>query len=154
MKFKFPIALSNIKITVEAGPCYGPCPIYTLSILGTGEVTFEGKGFVVAEGSYSKMISPEKVKDLIAGAFEIGFFEMKNHYSNEQIFKILPDGTLDKSEMSVSDHPLKIYQIRIGDKEKKIRAYWGDPKRLGWFHDLILDLTDAHEWIGDRNSWV
>jgi len=153
MKFKFPVQLNEIQIELETGPCYGPCPVYHLSISGTGEVVFEGRNFVASEGLQTGQISPEKVKELIAAAFEIGFFEMASNYSCEQTFEILPDGTLDRSEMSVTDLQLKTFAITLGLKKKNIRAYVGYPKRLGWFHQLVLELGGAEEWIGDENRY-
>jgi len=148
MKFNFPVQLSEIQISIETGPCFGPCPIYHLTISGTGDVVFEGRNFVTSEGVQTRQISPDKVKDLIAAAFEIGFFEMANHYNSERIFEILPNNTLDLKEMTATDHQLKILNIQIGGKQKKIHAYYSYPKRLDWFYHLILELSGVEAWIG------
>ena len=41
-----PTADSAARITLERGPCFGTCPVYSVTLDGSGAVLFEGRRFV------------------------------------------------------------------------------------------------------------
>lgn len=74
---------------------------------------------------------------------------VKARYDREAIFEVKGDGTLDLILSDKTDLPSISFEICMGKDEKCIYAYDDYPKRLDWFYDLILDLTDAREWVGE-----
>jgi hypothetical protein len=148
MKIKFPIQLKDIEFKLSYGPCYGHCPVYDLTIHGTGKVTFTGHDFVDVLGVQTTTVEAEVILQLIEAAMEIGFFEMKSNYDHEVIYEVLPNDTIDVGLMSRTDYPLKTLEIRIGKQHKKVKAYLGVPKRLDDYFILLNELSGAILWIG------
>jgi len=111
-------------------------------------VHYYGHNFVDILGERKTNISPEKVRDLVAAAMEIDLLEMKPKYMTEPVYELLPNGTLDRGEISASGHQMKIFTLQLGETIKTIEAYLGYPLRLNWFNDRVLELSGAIVWIG------
>ena len=146
----FPVALSDIEITVETNVFMEPSASFNLKIKGTGEVEFTPSGYSLIEPSPSS-IEPELVKDIIAAALEIGFFEMKSDYTEESILEVTPEGSIEQGMGCILDGEATTFTIRLGSHKKSIYAHWGYPKRLDWFYRLVLDVTGVSEII---EEWV
>lgn len=52
-------------ITIEVGPCYGPCAVYSLTFRATGDVEYEGNAYVGVHGRQTTRINPEQFSSLI-----------------------------------------------------------------------------------------
>ncbi|MBC8549157.1 MAG: hypothetical protein H8D23_05855 [Candidatus Brocadiales bacterium] len=148
MKINFPIPLEQIMIKIETRPSNGPDPVFDLAVKGTGEVLYFGHDFVDMLGEHNTNISQEKVRDLVAAAMEIDILEMKPKYMTEQVYELLPGGTLDRGEISASGHQMKVFTLQLGENIKTIEAYLGYPQRLNGFYDRVLELSSAIGWIG------
>lgn len=74
--------LSAPAITLERTPCFGSCPVYSLSISRSGIVRFDGKKFVEHTGPDSAKISPAAVDSLLAEMDEAGFYELDERYTS------------------------------------------------------------------------
>ena len=94
-------------------------------------------------------IKAELVKDLIAAALEIGFFEMESEYTEESELSVTPDGTIEQGFGEILDGEATTYTIKIGNHKKSIYAHYGYPKRLDWFYQLILDITGVSDILED-----
>jgi hypothetical protein len=60
------VDLSQLDKLVEMskGPCYGRCPVYTLTIYDNGVMTYEGLRFTEREGLYIKKVADDELKAL------------------------------------------------------------------------------------------
>jgi len=148
MKIKFPVPLDQIEIHIEAGPCFGECPMFDLVIRGTGEVDFENRSWHLPREKRSFTIETDQVKDLIAAAFEIGFFEMQRNFESETRYTLQSDGMLIRDNFYMTDHQLRKFSIKLGDKTKRVDAYLGYPQRLEWFYKLVLRVTGLDICLG------
>ena len=54
-----------IVIELERTGSYGICPIYSLRILGDGQVHYEGQRFVLVEGALVTRLTPGQVQELV-----------------------------------------------------------------------------------------
>jgi hypothetical protein len=45
-------------ITFEAGPCYGFCPIFTVTVSANGAIRYQGQRFTALQGAHSLEASP------------------------------------------------------------------------------------------------
>jgi hypothetical protein len=61
-------------ITIDVGPCYGPCAVYSLTFRATGDVEYEGSAYVGAHGHQRTRINPEQFSSLIK-MFDAAQFE-------------------------------------------------------------------------------
>lgn len=54
-----PIPIEGDSITYETGPCFGRCPVYSVTIRPDGSGTFVGKNFTEVTGERSFQLTPE-----------------------------------------------------------------------------------------------
>uniref|UniRef100_UPI0038D014C2 DUF6438 domain-containing protein n=1 Tax=Oleomonas cavernae TaxID=2320859 RepID=UPI0038D014C2 len=52
--------LASTEITLRRGSCYGPCPIYGVTIRGTGDVTWSGYRYVAFAGTLDYRVAPKR----------------------------------------------------------------------------------------------
>jgi len=150
MKIEFPIALSDIEIMVTRNTYMNPYHNFDLKIRGDGTVSLNPYGYSqITPVQFS--IDPEVVKDLLAEAMETGFFEMKSDYSEESCLIITPEGTIKQELGMMLDGEAKDITIKIGNRKKSVHAYYGYPKRLEWFYQLILNTAAVSERLED---WI
>lgn len=148
MKINYPVPLEQIIIKIETRSSKDSDPVFDLVVKGTGEVHYAGHDFVDISGEQNSNISQEKALDLVAAAMEIDILEMKPKYMTEPVYELLPNGTLDRGEISASGHQMKVFTLQLGESIKTIEAYLGYPQRLNWFYDKVLNLSGAIVWIG------
>src|SRR5688572_6950095 len=71
-----PAPAASDQISMTRGPCFGACPMYTVTVWGDGRVQFVGERFVEETGDHSKTVDAAHVAALFAYADSIGFFDM------------------------------------------------------------------------------
>jgi hypothetical protein len=140
----FPAAGGNVesdvtKITLERTPCFGTCPVYTLTIHRSGQVEFQGKDHVRQKGSETGRISTEDFARLVRKIDEIKFFDLKDRYDGKN-----PDG----SGVTVTDLPTRKTSVTRGNRTKTVENYFRGPKGLKELEDLIDEVTKAADWVG------
>jgi hypothetical protein len=132
-------------VTLERGPCYGPCPVYRLTLYDSGKIVFEGKNHVRAKGTQTATISKEQVAELVAGFEKAGYFRFKDRYTAHHI----------------TDLPTTVTSVQVGRRVKRIEHYHGDssaPKILSALENKIDAVVGSKRWIGSgeqssRDIW-
>lgn len=131
----------KIVITLRRLQCYGHCPVYDLTILGSGKVVFKGEKFVDAVGTKIKTIDKEKIRELVSEFEKANFFSLKDSYD----------------ERMATDLSGAIVSIKVKGKTKTVHHYHGDtnaPKELSVLEDKIDEIVGTKEWIGGGGKWV
>jgi hypothetical protein len=126
--------LSDAVITFERTICYGKCPAYRLTILGSGAVTYEGKKFVKIVGKAEGAISQEQVKQLVSEFDKANFYSLHDNYV----------------EITATDLPYVTTSIILTGKMKSIKHYLGDasaPKKLTTLETRIDEIVNSDQWI-------
>ena len=123
--------LSDVVITMRRGACFGRCPIYTVSIYGSGRVEFRGDKFVAQEGIYTDSIPPEQVNRLVHALHTMGFFTMQDRYDNRYI----------------TDLPATTTSFESGATTKSVYNYYGAPAELRAIERLIDQTAGTERWI-------
>lgn len=121
-------------IKLQRGPCFGPCPIYKVTIYGNGTVIYIGKEFVKTKGKHKINIGDGKIRELISEFEKIHYFQLKGSYEDEE----------------VSCSSTTITSIAINGKTKTIRHYHGDssaPEKLTYLEDKIDEIINSNQWI-------
>ena len=147
MKIKYPFPLSDLQIKLFRGPCLGVCPVYEVSISGSGDVTYKGQIFVKDVGVRYDKVDVIEVLDLFIYAVEIGFFELHAEYETEDQIMLGDEMTVALSSMIVTDQPYCEVTIITGKQTKKVHNYLGAPKRLRQLENKIEKLANTKRWI-------
>ncbi|MCC6615574.1 MAG: (2Fe-2S) ferredoxin domain-containing protein [Anaerolineae bacterium] len=129
----------EVAITLERTPCFGGCPVYTVTIYTDGRVVFEGERFTSAQGTQTAIIDPEMVEQLVAGFEQAGYFDWQDAYT----------------EMTISDLPTVITSVTRDGETKQITRYAGDssaPLALPYLETWIDLAASTDQWTG-VSSW-
>ena len=126
------------RIALERTPCYGTCPVYTLTIHRSGRVEFFGKEHVRAKGLRSGRISSADFATLVRKIDAIDFFNMRARYDGRN-----PDG----SGTTITDQPTRKTSVTRGGRTKTVENYFRGPPALKELEDLIDELAKSAKWI-------
>lgn len=129
-----PDDLGDVVITLERTPCFGVCPVYTLTIYGDGRIVYEGMRNVRIEGTITTTISEDKIKQLIREFRKINYFSLKDSYEVR----------------NVTDMPSAYTSLTVDGKTKTVRHYHGDlsaPKKLTELENKIDEIVNSARWI-------
>jgi hypothetical protein len=134
--------LSEVTIALERTECFGSCPVYSIVIKGGGEVTYEGRSFVLIPGRQTWRVPRENVLELIALFRRADFFELDDSY-----------------EASVTDLPTFITRLSIGGRQKSVRDYGGGFRaeflRAGNpMPPIVAEIEDAMDRLSGAMSFV
>jgi hypothetical protein len=129
----------DASISLQRTSCYGPCPIYTVTIDARGTVTYDGKRFVRVIGRRTAQIDTSIVAGLLATADRIRFFEMRDAYRVIEN----PDGTVGL----VTDLPTKFVTVTVNGRTKKVEDYVAAPDSLSEFEREIDAAAGTQRWV-------
>jgi hypothetical protein len=130
-----PENMKNAIITLERTPCFGSCPVYKLTVYGTGRVVYEGTKNVNVVGNRESTLSNEQIMALIERFIGIDYFSLNDSY---QAFM-------------VSDMPSAITSMQMDGKMKTVQHYHGDktaPEVLTELEDFIDQTVNSAQWTG------
>ena len=99
---------SVVSVTLRRTACYGTCPVYAVTIHGSGLVEYLGEIHVDIPGAQTGRIPPEKLIDLLRDFECIHFFDLQDKYSE-----------------SCTDQPTTIISILVDGKTKEVSNYFG-----------------------------
>jgi len=116
---------------IRRTPCFGHCPTYILNVYKKGYVEYNGDRNVDYIGLYSSNVSKETIDKLINKADEIGFFDMKYFYDNQ----------------NVTDIPTTITSIRNNSEIKTIVSRFESPNELRAFNKYFDQLFSDIKWV-------
>ena len=68
-------------ISLERTPCFGTCPVYTVSVSPAGQVTFQGRAHVRLLGTATGQIPPRRVDSLLVELEKAGYFRFASRYA-------------------------------------------------------------------------
>jgi hypothetical protein len=133
-------------ITLERTVCYGPCPIYKVTVTADGTVIFEGRQNVKLKDVVKGHISREDVRSLIAAFEAASYFNLNDTYQTEK----------DGCPEVWTDNPSAITSIRMNGKTKTISHYYGCqtgrgtaiyPNGLTYLEAQIDRIVGTEQWI-------
>ncbi len=109
------------RITLQRTPCDGPCPVYKLTVLGTGTVRYSGKAHVDKTGKHEWKFSRRRLQRL-AEAFENArYSRMQDRYTDREF----------------AGAPGCLTSIEYADgSSKSVEHYHGDPAAPAALTDL------------------
>lgn len=129
-----PTDIKSVVITMERTACKGKCPVYMLTIYGTGSAMYDGEENVTRLGGASTTVSEEKIKQLISDFQEIDFFALSDNYIAG----------------ATTDLPTVITSITINGEKKTVNHYQGDtsaPKQLTTLENRIDEILNTDQLV-------
>jgi len=115
---------------IQRTPCFGRCPIYTLTVFEDGRVEYFGKKFAAREGRFEGEAPPESIKNLMKFADEIGYFDMDDVYDEE----------------GITDLPSTITSLRGENGLKIVVHRFEGPEELRRFEKYFDSLFEEVNW--------
>ena len=129
----------NANIILKRGPCFGTCPVYTLSVAGSGWVVYHGEDFVDIKGNHEIYISPTRAKELILTFVIQEFFSYARDYDEYDNW---------------TDLSCTYLTLSIGGISKTASRYAHPPsypKRLHFLETEVERVTNAVQWVGQQH---
>ena len=112
---------SKVTIIYQATPCFGRCPIYTLTINGESKTaTFVGEKDTEKIGTYTKAVSKKELDEFVKAFEDAQFFSLNDEYLG-----------------NITDFPIKYITYTNNGKTKKIKERSGAPKALTDLEKLL-----------------
>ena len=131
-------------ITLERTVCYGPCPIYKVTITADGTITFEGRQNVKVKDVVKGHISPEDVRSLIAAFDAASYFTLNDSYQTQK----------DGCPEVWTDEPSANTSIRINGKTKTVTHYYGCQTAGGIYPNGLTYLETQIDRIVGTDKWI
>jgi hypothetical protein len=130
-------------ITMERAPCYGTCPVYTVTVGGDGEVRFRGTANVAQAGERVARIPRARVDSLFRYVDSIAFDRLDASYTY---------GT-NVCGAYVTDLPAVVVSVMRSGVTRRVRHDYGceaAPGALRELHRRIDETAGTQQWIGGR----
>jgi hypothetical protein len=128
-------------VTLERTPCFGSCPVYTVSVSPSGEVAYEGRARVRQLGKATAQIPSQRVDSLLDELDGAGYLTFANRY--------LPsEPTCGRY---ATDSPSAISSARLRGKLKRIEHDYGcgaAPGALTILERRIDEVLGSDRWTG------
>jgi Domain of unknown function (DUF6438) len=120
---------TDFSLALERTPCLGPCPWYSVTILGNGSVHYEGKSYVHVEGIHEKTIPVSEVNKLIQNLRDEDFFHWE-----------------EKTDLCV-DYPEVKITANLNGQHKQVLEGCSAPGK-------VLELAKEIDTISGTKNWV
>jgi hypothetical protein len=133
--------LDSTLVTLARTPCYGACPVYSVTISGAGEVRFTGTRHTTHVGEAAAEIPPARVDSLIAELRAGGYFGFADAYVADA----------PACGRYATDSPSVVTSVLAGGVRKEIRHDYGcseAPSALAGLERRIDEVAGTARWTG------
>ncbi len=127
-------------VSLERGPCFGSCPVYTISVSPSGRVTFEGRAHLRRLGTFTGEIPRQRVDALLLELERAGYFGFANRYAVSEV----------ACGRYVTDLPSAISSVTVGGRTKRIEhdhGCGGAPGALAVLEKRIDEVLGSDRWL-------
>jgi hypothetical protein len=114
---------------MEKGPCFGRCPVFTLTIYDNGIASYEGERFTDRLGVYVKTISPTQLKELKDAFVKANVWRFKDVYRGQ-----IPD---------LQTVTITYYE---GDESKSVMGKDGRPDEIMELEEMLDEIVNEEGW--------
>jgi hypothetical protein len=121
---------SKTTIVYEETPCFGECPIYTMTLDGaTMNAIFKGKANTTKIGNYSKPISTDEYSKFMEAIEKANFMKLNDEYMG-----LAPD------------FPIRIITLTKDGKTKTVKNRSEAPPELGVLEQVFKRFANTDGW--------
>jgi hypothetical protein len=128
-------------ISLDRTPCFGTCPVYTISVTASGQVTFEGRAHVPRPGVARAEIPRQRVDSLLVELERAGYFGFAGRYAASE----------PACGRYVADLPSAIISVTRSGRTKRIEHDHGcgsAPGALAVLEKRIDEVLGSDQWLG------
>lgn len=116
-------------ISMQKTECYGTCPVYSITIKGSGQATLEAQKHLDKTGTYQMQLSREETDALFKSFVKADLWSFENEYTAD-----------------ISDLPTTYLTFTNKGKVKKIKDYSGAPQQLIDLENQLAGLITSSRW--------
>jgi hypothetical protein len=142
--------LDEIRIELQRTACYGSCPVYSVTIEGTGKVIYNGVQNVVEQGIRETTIADDQLVELANEFLRLWFFDAKDRYAGQESLFLVGGRQYTLGGTQVTDLPSTILSVKLADRQKTVELYYNYPPELGKLAEKIEETTGVLTWVGLR----
>jgi hypothetical protein len=128
-------------ISLERRPCFGTCPVYTVTLERSGEVIFRGHRFVADTGTFTGSIPATRADSLFRELDAAGWFAFADRYGMGE----------PGCERFATDLPSVVTEVRMDGRAKRVEHDYGctgAPAKLETLERRIDEVTGVVRWVG------
>jgi len=123
-------------LELSRGPCYGPCPVYTVKIKGDGHVEFEGQKNVKVKGKQTGQITQAQFAEIVRILQRIRFWSLE-----------------DRAFRWCFDTPAVAISVKLNGKEKRVSSDAACIPKAGLQADFV-QASDEIESVVGTDRWI
>ena len=116
-------------ITMEKTACHGKCPVYTITIYGTGKAEYEGKNNVKKPGKYEKQLSRDETMKLFKAFDASNFSDFQSEY-----------------DTGATDVPSTLISFYHRGYKKNIKDRMAAPEELKNLERMVEEIVESEGW--------
>lgn len=140
-------SLADVTISLSRTSCMGTCPVYRLTLRGTGTYTFSGHRFVGQVVDTTVPLDQQVIVDLLNDLNAMYFFDMRDRYTERTFVRLLPTGELQHLMTITADDPHLILSVQIGSYTKTVEKNLDfGPGELVAVAAKIDKVTNSAQW--------
>lgn len=119
------------KVDFSTSPCFGTCPVFSMSIDGNGTAVFDAKRFNDVTGEHKGMIKKAQLDSLFTMINKSDILSLEDKYTAQ-----------------ITDMPGYILFVQFTDGKSKTISDYGPsgPEKLKKIYDFITSLRGSQEW--------
>ena len=128
-------------ISLERTPCFGSCPVYSISVSSSGVVNYEGKANVRRLGKATSQLPVQRIEALLVELERAGYFTFADRYA-------LSEPTCRRYS---TDSPSAISSATFRGRTKRIEHDYGCggvPGALTLLEKRIDEVLGSDRWTG------
>jgi hypothetical protein len=129
------------RVILERGPCFGVCPVYTVTLQRSGAVRFEGHRFVADTGVSIGAVPVARAESLFRAIDAAGFFDFEDRYA-------MGDPGCGRY---ATDLPVVVTELRLAGRSKRVAHDHGcadAPAALATIESRIDTVAGVRRWLG------
>jgi len=127
-------------LSLERRPCFGTCPVYTVTLERSGAVVFEGRRFVADTGTHTGSIPAARADSLFRALDAAGWFSFVDRYAMGE----------PSCQHFATDLPSVITEVRMDGRVKRVEHDYGctdAPPALEQLERRIDEVTEVGKWV-------
>jgi ankyrin repeat protein len=124
---------SKVTVNLERTGCFGSCPSYSVAVSTTG-ITFDGRGFVVAEGKHTDTADADEIREFAKRIVDADFYSMDESYS-----------------ASATDLPTYVLTVSIDGHQKQVVDYEGAWEGMP---AIVTDIEERVDALARTSRWI
>jgi hypothetical protein len=106
--------------SIERTFCFGPCPVYKVTVFAAGRVTYDGEEWVKIKGHREGRLSAGQMRELDAVFEKFGYHGLRNSYERWDWTDMQTVNTSDGSNTIIHNHGDKSAPASLSELEDEI----------------------------------